>query len=236
MAFWGREDFLLRGKAEELVKPWNNELVEEAGIRLRVGAEYFTNKGDGGKISKLDLNQAFVVGSGEFVFVLTEEKLNIPKDCIGFISARATTKMQGLVNVSGFQVDPGYSGKFIFAMFNAGPKPIHLRRGEDIFCLYISDMKSKLPDDFKGTNTIKDGIEHIPTKIINSISVKALTAYQVNEKLEKIYSELQQVRERFVYLATATAVVFTMAVFFFGPELRDRFVALVTPAPNSEGD
>jgi dCTP deaminase len=42
-------------------------------------------------------------------------------------------KQRGLVNVSGFHVDPGYSGKLLFSVYNAGPRSIVLTRGEPVF-------------------------------------------------------------------------------------------------------
>jgi hypothetical protein len=40
---------------------------------------------------------------------------------MAFISMRTAFKFKGLVNISGFHVDPGYKGKLIFAVFNASP-------------------------------------------------------------------------------------------------------------------
>ena len=66
-------------------------------------------------------------------------------DAIAFISIRAKTKFKGLVNVSGFHVDPGYMGQLTFAVFNAAPREIHLRQGQDIFVLWYAylDQKTK---------------------------------------------------------------------------------------------
>ena len=48
-------------------------------------------------------------------FLLTEEVVSVPADALAFISIRAKTKFRGLVNVSGFHVDPGYCGQLTFA-------------------------------------------------------------------------------------------------------------------------
>ncbi|WP_146346997.1 dCTP deaminase domain-containing protein [Phaeobacter marinintestinus] len=221
MAFWGRADWELRGKSEDIVSPWKDNRLEEAGYRLSVGHEYYTNKGDGGEIKQLDSGGAFVVGPGEFVFILTEEKLTIPLDCIAFVSARATTKFRGLVNVSGFQVDPGYTGKFIFAMFNAGPTNIHLKRGDDIFSIWAADLKTALVPEFEGTDTIPDGLKSIPTNIINGISSKALTAYQVNESVAALQKDLQSTKETLTYLKVAVGIIFGVVLFVLGPTVRD---------------
>lgn len=40
-------------------------------------------------------------------------------------------KNSGLVNVSRFHVVPGYKGKFLFEIFNAGPQTATVRRDQD---------------------------------------------------------------------------------------------------------
>lgn len=228
MAFWGRADWELRGESEAIIFPWKDNRLEEAGYRLSVGHEYFTNKGDGGEIRQLEFGEAFIVGPGEFVFVLTEEKLSIPLDCIAFVSARATTKFRGLVNVSGFQVDPGYDGKFIFAMFNAGPTNIHLKRGDDIFSIWAADLKTALVPDYEGTDTIPDGLMSIPTNIINGISSKALTAYQVNESVAALQKDLQSTKETLAYLKVALAIIFGVVLLVLGPAVGDKVSNFIT--------
>ncbi len=222
MAFWSKTTWEQRGPTEKIVDPWSSAQAEEAGYRLSVGAEYYTNEGDGGKIKSLAEKEGFVIGPGQFVYILTAETVSIPLNCIGFISARATTKFRGLVNVSGFQVDPGYRGKLIFAMFNAGPMHIHLRQGDQIFSIWLSDLIDSVPQEFEGTDNIPDGLSSIPSSIVSGISSKALTAYQVNDAVASLRDELTKVKERLVYLGTAMAVIFAMAIFFVGPELRDR--------------
>ena len=46
----------------------------------------------------------------------------------------------GLVNVSGFHVDPGYKGRLKFAVYNAGGSDIKLTRGDAIFLIWFSEL------------------------------------------------------------------------------------------------
>jgi dCTP deaminase len=66
--------------------------------------------------------------------------VTVPAAAIALISIRARTKFKGLVNVSGFHVDPGYRGQLTFAVFNAGPVPIHIRRGQPIFLIWYARL------------------------------------------------------------------------------------------------
>jgi dCTP deaminase len=76
---------------------------------------------------------------------LTEEVVRIPPDVLGFISLRTTWKFRGLINVSGFHVDPGFHGNLIYAVYNAGPAPVHLARGMDLFLIWFAEL-DKLVD------------------------------------------------------------------------------------------
>ena len=64
--------------------------MEAAGYRLSVDKEYFVNEDGSSSVVKLDHEDTFVVNLGQFVFILTKEKVRISKSAIGFISIRAS--------------------------------------------------------------------------------------------------------------------------------------------------
>jgi dCTP deaminase len=59
---------------------------------------------------------------------------------MAFISMKTNMKFGGLVNVSGFHVDPGFKGPLKFAVFNAGPSPIVIKQGDDCFLIWYADL------------------------------------------------------------------------------------------------
>jgi dCTP deaminase len=77
---------------------------------------------------------------GQFAYLITKERINLPNRTIGFINVNTGTKIKGLINISGFHVDPGYHGKLIFTVFNASPQTITLYEGQPIFRLWLSDF------------------------------------------------------------------------------------------------
>jgi dCTP deaminase len=193
MAFWGKDRWLAQGLGELApVSPWDEGKVEAAGYRLSVGREYFINGDGSSTVNRLDTEQAFVIEPGQFAFILTKEKVYISRSAIGFISIRASTKFRGLVNVSGFQVNPGHAGNLIFAVFNAGPRHISLRESDEIFSLWIADLDADVSNLSDDKGNISSKLDKIPSDIINNIAGPALTAYQVSKKVaevEKSYSE-----------------------------------------------
>jgi dCTP deaminase len=206
-----------------VVAPWEESRVDKAEYRLSVGSECFTNGIEGGSVKRLGPGEDFQVAPGQFIFVLTSESVAIPENCIGFISARARIKFRGLVNVSGFQVNPGYTGNLIFAMFNAGPSYVHLKEGEDIFSLWISELLDLKSGEVQKER--KPGYNSIPTDIINGLSGRALTAYQLSESIKSLREdeistlreELSKIKDRLVYLSTGLAVLIGLAFLVLGP-------------------
>ena len=217
MSFWGRERWITEGRKDDRdrpVSPWKKNCVEAAGYRLSVGEEYFVNEDGSSSVVKLDPEDTFVVKPGQFAFILTKEKVRISKSAIGFISIRASIKFKGLVNVSGFQVNPGYNGKLIFAVFNAGPRHINLREGEEIFSLWIADLDAEVKDDHVDTGRIPKNLKNIPMDVINGISGDALTAYQLDSRIKKVeadHNKLKLMLTRFSIGAAAILILFAGA-------------------------
>jgi len=166
--FWGGER--LKARLDTLVSGYHQDRVDRAAYRLRIGSEiYISPTGapdDPRNKPKMQLNptQGFTIPAGQFGFILTEETVKVPNEAIAFISIRAKYKFRGLVNVSGFHVDSGYEGRLIFSIFNAGPGPVHLSRGEECFLIWYADLDQ--PSDTQP----KKGYDGIPSELTGPIA------------------------------------------------------------------
>ena len=159
--FWSGET--LSERLKTLIDPFLPGRVDCAAYTLSIGPEVYVSPNDQTAdpttvtIRKLSDGEAFTIPPGQFAFVLTEEVVSVPADALAFISIRAKTKFRGLVNVSGFHVDPGYCGQLTFAVFNAGPVPVHLKRGQPIFLIWYASLDRETA--FKKDGTIHKGID-----------------------------------------------------------------------------
>jgi len=90
------------------------------------------------------------ISPGEFALLTTYEHVDIPLDLMGFIGVRFRYKLYGLINVSGFHVDPGFSGRLIFSVYNAGPNDIILRFKEPIFMIFFARLSESVDEGYKG--------------------------------------------------------------------------------------
>lgn len=158
--FWSGET--LSERLETLIDPFVPGRVDCAAYRLSIGPEIYVSPNDQTAdastvtIRSLSEGEGFTIPPGQFAFLLTEEVITVPADALAFISIRAKTKFRGLVNVSGFHVDPGYCGQLTFAVFNAGPVPVHLKRGNEIFLIWYASLDRETA--FKKDDTIHKGI------------------------------------------------------------------------------
>jgi dCTP deaminase len=166
--FWGNIE--LRRRLPDIVSEYDEGRLDRGTYKLRIGPEVYispTGVGSDQKNKtklKLDLGRDFVIPAGQFAFLLTEETVTIPEDALAFISVRAKYKFRGLVNVSGFHVDPGFTGRLVYSVFNAGPGEVHLERCEECFHIWFADLRNHEP---MGP---KVGYQNIPSEIINPIA------------------------------------------------------------------
>lgn len=93
--------------------------------------------------------QAIKIPPGQFALLFTEEVVNIPANVIAFISLKGSIKFKGLINISGFQVNPGFSGHLKFSVYNASGDDVHLNFGEPCFQIWFAelDAKTEVPYD-----------------------------------------------------------------------------------------
>lgn len=143
MAFLGTKELLvvLPGIID---KPsYDPSLVDNVAYQLCLGNEvYLTDSVSGKKELLNDANSQVVIRPGQFALLLTRETLSIPDNILAFISIKFTQKIKGLVNISGFHVDPGFKGKIIFSVYNAGPAVIKLDKDKPYFLIWFSQLTS----------------------------------------------------------------------------------------------
>lgn len=160
MAFLGNE--ILEVDLPNLITPFNEKNLESAHYELTLGNEaYLTDSTSGSKDILTDDNSIVSIEPGQFALLLTNETVKVPNEKIAFISIKASLKFKGLVNISGFHVDPGFEGKLIFSVFNAGPSRILLEQGQKCFLIWYSNLEGTADYDGKHNGQSKIPLNHI---------------------------------------------------------------------------
>jgi len=208
--FWSGET--LSERLKSLIEPFSAERVDCASYTLSIGSEVYVSPTDQSTsptsvtIRALSEGDAFTIPPGQFAFLLTEEVIAVPIDALAFISIRAKIKFRGLVNVSGFHVDPGYRGQLTFAVFNAGPVPIHLKRGQSIFLIWYASIDCET--NFKKTGPVRKGLD---PELISGIAGELHSFAGLSKKIkdtEKILHErVHSIEREQAYARTIGGIV-----------------------------
>ena len=177
---WGKEGKLKR------------ECAYKSSIDLRLGREVFlSTKKEPINIEKDDT--AVTINPGEFALLQTLEKIYIPVYLMAFISVRYSYKKKGLINVSGFHVDPGYEGYITFSVYNAGPSSVVLRYGDSVFTIFFATLTQSVDVARRDVPEvlIKGYTNRIPSSDIEEIKGPPISLPQLDERLTKVESNLK---------------------------------------------
>ncbi len=170
MAFLGVKELIKLQEDKHIITPFEKRRVKNGAYELTLGTEVYLTDSKTGKVEILDdgKNRQVDINPGQFALLLTSEKVNVPKDKIAFISIKAGEKLKGLVNVSGFHVDPGFNDHLMFSVYNAGPSTIVLNLGEPYFPIWFAEMKEELEEEeaYNSNNEHFGRLNHIPPKYI----------------------------------------------------------------------
>jgi dCTP deaminase len=117
-------------------------------------------------------------------------------------------------------VDPGYHGKLLFAVFNAGPVSVHLKQGDPCFLIWYADLDAV-------SERIKSGTQltAFPVERINAISGELHSFEGLSKKLKDVEKGLGDrvhalERESALYKIVATALL-GLAVTYVGALIKD---------------
>ena len=157
--FWSSET--LKRKLPDLVDPYDDSRVVHCAYELSMGSQAWVTSEDTtkGKIHvDLEERDRVCIPPGQFALLLIHETVIIPNSAIGLLSMKSKVKMRGLVNVSGFHVDPGYEGKLVFGVFNAGTLPISITQREPTFSLWYVSLDQPTEHTYSGSRQYVSGI------------------------------------------------------------------------------
>jgi dCTP deaminase len=249
VSFWSGNKLQNELGRNKLIDPFDATAIDCAAYTLKLGGYTFTTGDgddrkaalDGGRtpgVKNLKPKETMSIQPGQFAFLLTEEIVTVPNNAIAFISVKAGRKLEGMVNVSGFHVDPGWSSRLIFGVLNAGSKPLVLQRGQPLFLIFYADLK---PEDNDHVYEQKNRYTDIPPLLIQSMSGPIPSLYKVDKVTTELKTKVESLQSKtFIASGTATLAlgislaVFTKAIFFQVPAVSvdSGHVPVVIAAPD----
>jgi dCTP deaminase len=187
--FWSGET--LKERLKTLVTPFDPDRVDCSAYTLSMGRELYVSPNEAMQdplnvtIRQLCDGEGFTIPPGQFAFLLTEEKIEVPDNALALISIKAKIKWRGLINVSGFHVDPGFRGRLIFSVYNAGPVTVHLRQGQPMFLIWFANLDK--PTALARNQPVQ---ETFPPDLISGISGELQSLAGINKKIKDLDKSL----------------------------------------------
>jgi len=199
MSFWSSEKIKETAAKSTLVEPFDEKAVEHGAYELGLGPEAFLTSNDENKKTVLNEGEQLVIPPGQFCLLLTEEKVLIPNNAIGLISIKARVKFRGLINVSGFHVDPGFQGRLKFSVYNAGSQNIVLQRKQRVFLLWFCDMDRATSDTYKGARINQS---EISTEDVMRMQGEIASPGQLGKEIQEVQTNVRVLNWMLGFLVT----------------------------------
>jgi dCTP deaminase len=182
--FWSNQTLRKRLQSEGIISDFfDPNGIKFCAYELKLGDEAFLTSAEDGQKKVLDHRAQVVIQPGQFALLITKETLNIPEKVLAFISIKAGIKFRGLINVSGFHVDPGFKGKLKFSVYNAGAQNIVLSVDEPVFLIFFADLDSNADPAYDGQHQKQSSVT---AKDVMEIQGKLASPAALDERIKKL--------------------------------------------------
>jgi len=153
------------------IEPINeSQQLQPASVDLRLGTEIITfrrlndeaidprsNPEDYGQ--RREVNDSFIIQSGEFLLAETAEWMSIPDDLVAFVHGRSSWARLAIQPHAAGLLDSGWDGYTTLEVFNMGPMPVHLIPGMR-FCQVTFERLTEATDmSYDGKYQEQSGVE-----------------------------------------------------------------------------
>jgi deoxycytidine triphosphate deaminase len=158
---------------------------------MRVGRNVLKSlrEKEGTPIIDMEKERVLHIGTGEFVEIMTLEKVQMPPNICARIGIRSYFTRKELIPFAGPQIDPGFRGHLIISVFNTGPRPIIMKYGEPFCTIEFHELSDRCEKPYSGeyqdqNDFPSDNIEFI-------IGAKGITLYEVVEVMRGLRSDVR---------------------------------------------
>jgi dCTP deaminase len=210
--FWSGETLREWVPRFKMIEPFDARQIDCAAYTLQMGKEAYITPDykvpilSKHTVIKLEDGEHFIVPAGQFGFLLTEEVIYVPNHVMGFISLRTNLKFHGLINVSGFHVDPGFRGHLIYAVYNAGPSQIHLARGMGLFKIWFAQL-DRYSDEIRSQDVYIENTRIDPS-LISSVQGPIFSQQNLSTRIERLDRRMFRIEAIAYALAAILSLLF----------------------------
>ena len=205
---------LIKVLKQTLKKQFDPDRIEQVAYELSLGGQAYLTDAKNKKPEILNSkNKTITINPGQFALLLSEEWLEMPNNVLGFISIKAGIKFKGIVNVSGFHVDPGFKGQLLFSIYNAGPAKITLKKGDPYFLIWFARLSDPIQEGniYNKVENKHQNQNDIPTIYLDALKSGDLASpNSLSKRINKLKTAL-----RFNYFVLTFFLAAAVASFWY---------------------
>lgn len=211
MAFWSGEK--LAQQLPRLISTFDPKNLDCASYQLSVGDQVFATSDKFASSAPTDPlvsvlgnspNNILRIRPGQFAFIMTKESVSVPNDALALISMRAKYKFKGLINVSGFHVDPGWQGKLLFSVYNAGPAEVIIQLDDPMFLIVYADLDCSSAKVYTGGSK---GQTQIKADLLQNMTEQVFSPLMLQRQVEVLGESVRSVETTATTWKIVTIVV-----------------------------
>ncbi|HEV7676912.1 MAG TPA: hypothetical protein VGQ12_20470 [Candidatus Angelobacter sp.] len=210
MAFLAKHNIRERILRGQLIADADNQFKEkqlhQSSYDLRLGPEIYIVADPSPKLLKQE-EPYFSVPPGQFAILTTFETITMPDDLMAFISIRSKFKFQGLVNISGFHVDPSFKGRLRFGVQNVGPTDVHLKLETPLFTIFFAELSSggiEKTRDEENDIHFEQNLTGLRLEDVQLLGGSSITLSGIQKQIEKFENQVK------IYGAIAATAAVTL--------------------------
>lgn len=139
------------------IDPLSDELLQPASYDLRVGAEAFVSDAD--EVTDVAKRGLVVIEPGEFAVLMTLERVRCGPQVAGQLGLTSTFARQGLMLLSGPQIDPGFDGVLVVRVTNLAPQRVTLAYEVPFLTAQFFRLSSPVDEPYSGSRQGQAGLD-----------------------------------------------------------------------------
>jgi len=152
---------------------------------------------EGIDISKLEYaeKKKLFVAPGEFVFLLTEEIICLPKNIMAMLTSKRKMNHSGVLVLGGSVVDPLYNGRLLFGLYNFSSDPFPIKPDRKITSIMFYQLDDNEVDEFPEPDA---RINEFPDELLSNMAkYKPTSQQQMETRLEELKNKIDALQKAF---------------------------------------
>lgn len=199
-------------RGDMAIDPFTADFVQPASYDLRVGAQAFVS--DATAVTDVAQRGLVIIEPGEFAVLTTLERVRCGPQVAGQLGLTSTYARQGLVLLSGPQIDPGFDGILVVRVTNLAPQRVTLPYEDSFLTAQFFWLSSPVEKPYSGSRQGQTGLD--PADIREMANPESPTIGGMVRSLASLAKDVGELKNSVKWMAWAIPIIVTIGITVIG--------------------